>query len=447
MALCSEFDAATPQQWRQVLERELKGKPYESLIRTLREGFAVSPDLWLTSAHNPEMPTSGSLRRGYYVEGPDWFNEVFVDCTDHDTAIKKMRWAKNAGADAFTLSEGVSERTIRAAMQFNPSLLNIEGLPPVLSYWDAPTRILYDPLAYHASRGIDMPTKGNYDYLIRYAGADGNCCQYCAEGAFFHNAGADAVTELALVIGSLHEMLNVLPALKKLELTNDDIGTYPSARMAAGGDFFVSVAKFRALYMLFARLHTLHDRPLTSERIMLFAQTSRIQQADRDIQTNLLRATTQALSAALGQAESICIWPHDLPVKADSPSGERLALNIHHLLRHEAYVMAVSDAIGGSAYVEYLTDALAEAAWERFRNMEKTGGIIPYFNSGSLKKQILSDRHHYLKRLQSGEETLLGVTLYPSDGAPAEVVIPENDAPDDKRISTIRWSDFTVQSL
>ncbi|MCB0484412.1 MAG: hypothetical protein KDC37_07590, partial [Flavobacteriales bacterium] len=284
-------------------------------------------------------------------------------------------------------------------------------------------------------------------YLIRYAGADGNCCQYCAEGAFFHNAGADAVTELALIIGSLHELLNVLPVLKGLELTHEDIGTYPSARMAAGGDFFVSVAKFRALYMLFARLHTLHDRPLTSERIMLFVQTSRIHQTHRDIHTNLLRATTQALSAAMGQAESICIWPHDLPAETDSATGERLALNIHHLLRNEAYMTAVSDAIGGSAYVEYLTDALTEAAWERFRSMEKMGGIIPYFNSGSLKKQILSDRQHYLKRLQSGEETLLGVTLYPTEGTPSKVVIPENDALEDKAIKSVRWSGFTVQSL
>ena len=131
-----------------------------------------------------------------------------------------------------------------------------------------------------------------------------------------------------------------------------------------------------------------------------------------DEENNLLRTTTEAMSAVLGGADSVCLFPFNDLTKQASNSGMRYARNIQHLLKSESFLHQTIDPAGGSYYIENLTKELREKAWEKFCEIESEGGIKALQRSGKVNEILASDAAAQKSELTAENRVMIGVNKY-----------------------------------
>jgi methylmalonyl-CoA mutase len=157
---------------------------------------------------------------------------------------------------------------------------------------------------------------------------------------------------------------------------------------AVGGNFFFEIAKLRAFRIAWARIVERFGGTGEAARARIAARTSQWTKAVYDPHVNILRATTEAMAAVLGGADSITVAPFDSCYKQPDDASRRLARNTHLLLKHEADLGRVADAGGGSYYLEAITDQLAREAWKTMQELEAHGGYREALAEGAIAKAL-----------------------------------------------------------
>ncbi len=161
---------------------------------------------------------------------------------------------------------------------------------------------------------------------------------------------------------------------------------------AAGGEFFVILAKLRAARFGWARILTASGVAEEDAKMFIHARTARWQQSSLDPHTNILRSTASAYAAVLGGCDSLEVLPFDEVFREPDEFSRRIALNTQRILREECHAAAVADPAGGSWFVESLTKELAEAAWTVF---QKSGEIDPA-DAAESQREALSRRRRVM---------------------------------------------------
>jgi methylmalonyl-CoA mutase len=187
-----------------------------------------------------------------------------------------------------------------------------------------------------------------------------------ADGRAVHNQGATEAQELACVLSEL------VGALRK--------NIASSATLAANQDMFLTLAKFRSVRLLWARVLAASGLPF--QALQVHGETSRRMMARLDPHTNILRATAAVFGAGLGGADSFTVLPFSIAQGLPNAFARRMARNTQLILQDEAQLWRVADAASGAGYVESLTHDLCEKAWEIFQGIEKTGKL-PVFNANT----------------------------------------------------------------
>jgi len=220
---------------------------------------------------------------------------------------------------------------------------------------------------------------------------------------FLHEAGAHAVQELGYALAEGVERLETLAGSVGVDFAAGEIDFV----FAVGSTYFLEIAKLRAARLLWARAAAAFGpASLESCAMRLHVRTSRFNKSVCDANTNVLRATTEAMSAAIGGCDSLTVegfgfTPH-------------LAQSIQYILREEAHLDAVADPAGGSYYIESLTDVLAREAWKLFQSVEAEGGYAKALAMGTIEKALAETRAARQKAAASRRRTLVGVNNYPN---------------------------------
>lgn len=240
-----------------------------------------------------------------------------------------------------------------------------------------PDGLTVEPLYLDENAGI-LPGAGNDPGVFPYvrgarASADWEtadepawpegCAVVRADG--IHEAGGTAVQEVAF---AWTRGLEILREAVDAGEPVDKAASRVRFVFAAGGEFFVIVAKLRAARFGWARIVTACGGSEDAARMVLHARTSLWQQSSLDPHTNILRSTSAAYAAVLGGCDSLAVSPYDEIFREPDEFSKRIALNTQRILREECHAAAVADPAGGSWFVENLTKELAEAAWTRFQN-------------------------------------------------------------------------------
>jgi methylmalonyl-CoA mutase len=253
----------------------------------------------------------------------------------------------------------------------------------------------------------------------------------CVDGQIFQNAGANAVQELAFTLAAA---VTYLDKLTDLELNVDDIFSKLYFSVSVGTNYFMEIAKLRALRYLWGlvgraywvngqsvRRHgseNTNSTLLTTHYSLLTisATTSPFYDAAITPYTNLLRATTEAMSAVMGGCDVLTVRPFDDVYQPSNEFSERVARNLSVILSEEAHLDKTSDPSAGSYYIEKLTLELAEAAWNLFVEVESLGGLIPAFEQNFIQNEI--EKNNHTTTLQLNSSTLVGVNKYRFDEEP-----------------------------
>lgn len=234
----------------------------------------------------------------------------------------------------------------------------------------------------------------------------------------FVEAGASAVEELGFGLALIAEYMR---GLMDRGLSANEAATSFIFRSGIGTNFFVEIAKFRAMRETWSKVMGAFGVSENNRAVPTHACTSRWDKSKLDLHTNMLRLTSQAFSAACGGVDVITVAPfNELCVCSSSGSDKsnsfarRIARNTQLILLEESNVHSVIDPAGGSYFVEEITSELGEKAWSLFQEVESQGGFKAAFKSGFVHGRVQTTVANRLKAVAERRDVLVGVSMYPN---------------------------------
>lgn len=240
-------------------------------------------------------------------------------------------------------------------------------------------------------------------------------CALVVSSAGLANDGATPLHEIAFILSSTVAVLSRLSAAKRF--SSRALARSLRFECGIGTDFFVEIAKFRALRILLEGLlaATFSGAPSPTLDGKMLARNK----TSADVHLNLVRATSEVLAAQFGGADEVSLVPFDAQAGSITSDGARLARNIGLLLAHEARTGLVRDPSAGSYYVDALTRELSARAWALFQEIERDGGMRDANVRAKFIEDVEKTNRLKLERLRSEIDILVGVNRYVSAEPPA----------------------------
>ena len=221
------------------------------------------------------------------------------------------------------------------------------------------------------------------------------------QSGIYQNAGANMVQQLAYTLAHINEYFN------RIKNSNQPI----TIEVSVGTNYFFEIAKLRALRLLFNTLAAEYNHTFDCQ---IIATPTKRNKTLYDYNVNMLRTTTECMSAVLGGANSISNLPYDALYHKDNEFGDRIARNQLLILKHESYFDKVHNPADGTYYIEVLTEQLAQKGLQLFKKIEENGGFISQLIEGNIQKKISENAAKEQELFDSGKEVLLGTNKYPN---------------------------------
>ncbi len=262
---------------------------------------------------------------------------------------------------------------------------------------------------YITSGKIEFDRFDTLGELIKLAGNYPNFKAISLSGSTYLDSGANQVQEVAYTLNSL---VFLIEELTKRGIDVQSIFNKLQFELAIGSEYFVEIGKFRAFNSL---LHEVAKKySIQDFSSVLIAKTSIWSKSVTDANTNMLRATTEAMSAILGNVDGVLIDAYDKEFKDTSDFSSRIAGNIATILKEESYFGKVSNPVDGSYYIEEVSSKISEGALALFKIIEEHGGFYTSFENGTIQKQIAEIRFEKIKLISQRRLAMVGVNKYPN---------------------------------
>lgn len=276
--------------------------------------------------------------------------------------------------------------------------------------------ILFDPISFAEKDGCGTAAVSNaIDKLVDLTSNDifskSKAKTIAIDGSIYGNAGASAVQEIA------YSLSKAVQYIREFQKKSFDINTFSNKiffRLSTGTNFFVEVAKFRAIRALWAKIAKEFGGNEEAQKMFLHSDAWACNKSILDVHQNIIRNTGEALSAVLGGCDSINLAPFDSNVNLQNEDSYRLSLNTQHILKDECNLTEVIDPAGGSWFVEYLTDQLSKRSWQIFQTVEANGGWLKSLESGMPQDEVKKVSDTRDKNYKTRKEVLVGTNKNPN---------------------------------
>jgi methylmalonyl-CoA mutase len=437
--LFTEFPPVSTEQWEAVITTDLKGADYErKLVWKTGEGFDVRPyyraenlaEVNFLEAQAGEFP----FVRGISKDNT-WrvHQTISVECAKsaNETALKLL----NSGVDSLGFCfckscacevdvDALLKDIVPTAVELTFCGSDVKGLSALAEkvlakYADVEKDALrlnfcIDPIMRNLSVEGNFAEE-SFDAIAALIKATADYKRVKVvnvSGATFSNAGSTIVEELGFTLAAAHEYL---VKLMERGLSIDEVARKIRFSFAVTANYFMEMAKFRAARLLWANIVKAYNPTKDcSCKMIAHAVTSTWNQTVYDPYVNMLRGTTEAMSAAIAGVHSLEVLPFDYAFEAPTEFSQRIARNAQLLLKHESHFDQVVDPAGGSYFIETLTKNIANEAWALFREVEDKGGYIAAFNEGYVVARVSASAAAKDKSIATRRLILLGANQYPN---------------------------------
>lgn len=431
-ALFTAFKAVSANDWAGKVQHDLKGENPAALLWHTYEGLSVKP------CYHPEdlaqqplataLPGKYPFVRGHKTGTNNWDNIQVIEVGDDASkAINKGSHALTQGADGLHL-------VIARPQAFDPvyflEQIDITKYPVSFSLCERPAAFLENlygnlkehHLSPHGLRGFlhfdpaasdEKYTRKYYDELesvLELTKDSPDFYGITVNGARFASGGGTIVQEIAFTISAA---VAGFDKLTNKGIQPETVARNMQFRLAVGTNYFFEIAKLRAIRLLWANIIKAYhlDTDLTAA-LRIHSQTSRWYQTTFEPHTNLLRATTEAMAAAIGGCDSLAVNPFDITIRSENEFSQRLARNLSLLLKEEAYLHQSIDPAAGSYYLETLTAQLAEEAWRLFQDLESRGGFAKAWQSNYITNALQEVAQKKFKNIAASKDILVGTNKF-----------------------------------
>ncbi len=450
--LFSDFPSVSTQEWMDKITADLKGADYEKkLVWKTNEGFKVKPFYRqedLEGLKTTEgLPGQFPYIRGNKKDDNTWFIRQDITVEDPAEANAKALDVLNKGVDSLGFKVKASQlnieyirtllkdiccecvelnfRTCQRHTQQLAELLDTyfkeKGYDPEKLYGS----VNFDPVSKMLQKGKDTSpiisqAKGLVETLAGYPHFQ--CI--AVNSVMLNNSGAYIYQELGYALAWGNEYLNrLVEAGVPVDLAAKKI----RFNFGISSNYFMEIAKFRAARMLWADIVKAYNPACDCAcKMTAHAETSSFNLTLFDAHVNLLRTQTETMSAAIAGVNSITVTPFDKTYETPNEFSERIARNQQLLLKEESHMNRIVDPAGGSYYIENLTVAIAQQAWNLFLQVEDEGGMVKAVQAGSVQATINASNKARHEAVSKRKEILLGTNQYPNfnelagDKAPAD---------------------------
>jgi len=435
LRLAADFAPATQDDWKKLVDGVLKGAPFEKLVGKTYDGIRIEP---IYSRARGAAPIAGRAAAAPWqimqrIDHPDpaQANAQALHDLENGATGLTLVFAGANGAHGFGLDpspeavakilDGVFlDAGIALELQIGPQsrmaaihvaeLVKRKGLSPA----SCDIRFGLDPLGAGAVWGSSpyawaeiVPAVTSAVQGLAAMGFKGPFA--AADGRVVHDAGGSEVQELAFAVAS---GVAYLRAIEQSGTALDTAQGMVYARLSADADQFLTLAKFRAMRLLWARIEQACG--LTPKPLFIAADTSWRMLTQRDAFVNMLRATMATFSAGLGGANAVTVLPHTLARGLPDPFARRVARNTQLVLLEESNLAKVSDPAAGSGGIEALTRELCEAAWALFQETEKAGGLFAALEQNVIQRKVAATRAAREANVAKRRDVLTGASEFPN---------------------------------
>jgi methylmalonyl-CoA mutase len=417
MDLTETFEIPSLDQWISQLRKDLTEEDFKKLSfeNDIEELKMVSYGHSDNAQKACSVPGSFPYTRGSKRDNNNWHIGHSIYVSDENEANKKALEILMKGTDLllFYISKNDINLSVLLkdiGLEYIRTEFHVESIQQwhaVFSYFSEEVpqsvSILIDPLLLSQSERLDISNSLRKKQFRTFQ----------INGKRVLEAGSSSTTEVGFCLSAGHSMLF---ELLDIGFSVDEAAACLHFSMGIGNDYFTEISKFRAFRTLWSNVIKAYS-PLhnCSYHCEITAYTISLNKSLIDPYTNLLRQTTEGMSAVAGGAQNLVIEPYDShSVDGSCDFSERMALNISLMLKEESYMDAVIDPMGGSYTVETLTYNFCEKAWELFRLLEENGGMFNEDSLKTLKSKVNKTRNLRIQKFVRGESTLIGINKYPN---------------------------------
>ncbi len=409
------FPPRSEADWRKAAEAALKGGALEKLVSVTADGIRLGPLHEGRAGPRALRGTPGPWKALARVDHPgadDFCTQAHEDLENGAEGLAVV-FAGSRAAYGFGLAGALDKAFDGIVFDAGPRFqLEIAGAAQAEAFAARVERSGADPARCDISFGLDPlgPDVG----ALRGRGFAGPLV--AADARPVHDAGGTPAQELAYALAA------GLAALRALE--------DPAAvefRLAADADQFATLAKFRALRLLWARVEEACG--LTPAPIRLAASSAWRMMTVAEPYVNVMRAALAAFSAGLGGADSVTLLPFSQAIGLPDAFARRLARNTQLVELREARLGFVADPAAGAGGFEALTEGLCEKAWTLFQSFEAAGGLAKALEAGLVQRAVAESAAALRRDVARAKAPLTGVSAHPHLDADRVAVLPDAPAP------------------
>ena len=439
--LFTEFPPISTEQWEATINKDLKGADYEKkLVWRTDEGFNVRPYYRAENLKDIDyldtLPAEFPYTRGAKADNNKW--EIVQEIEEADPAKANAialdalkRGATTIAVNAQQLDNANALATLlndidlnKTGVQFNHVKSYLDLMKLFLQYveekgYDKDSvsgSINFDPLTYrlrhnkfYFSQKEDMMQAVE---LLNMVEGMKNFKLINVNGIVLHNAGSTIVQELGYTLALANEYLAFCT---ENGIKPEKVASRMQLTLSVGSNYFMEIAKLRAARLLWSTIVAQYKPACDcAYKIRINTVASTWNKTLYDPYVNMLRSTTEGMSAVIGGSDAISLQPFDVAYKESDDFSRRIARNVQVILKEEAFMDRVVDPAAGSYYVETLTNAIAEHAWTLFQSVEANGGALKAIEDGSLKAEIEKSCQKRDMDIATRRYILLGTNQYPN---------------------------------
>jgi len=405
--LFDAFDSVSSKQWKQKIQVDLKGADYnETLIWKTSDGIDVKPFY-----HSDDFKTTPKKSQ---TKATEWKISQSIVATNASISNELAKYALENGAehtifnilstdiDLSKLVEGIEE-----PIHFNFNYFT-DDIIKKISDLSVKNLSYNNDIIGHLSQSGNWFVDLKQDHIALEKSIKAHNQLYI-DLNHYQNAGATNVQQLAYAMAHITEYLNHFE--EKLSTTEKQ-NLKIVFNVALGSNYFFEIAKLRALRQLW---FTLGEDFGYNNTCKIQATPSKRNKTIYDYNVNMLRTTTECMSAVLGGANIIYNQPYNQLFQNPTDFGERISRNQLLVLKKESYFDAVDNPSDGSYYIESLTEQLSEKALMLFKNLESNGGFLKQLKEGTIQRKIKASAQKEQSDFDNNEITLLGTNKHPNN--------------------------------
>lgn len=440
--LFAEFPAISTQEWEAAIEKDLKGADYnKKLVWKTDENFVVRPyyrgeDLQGLD-YLSTKPGQFPYTRGNRKEDNSWkiVEHLPYCCPVEANKAARESLAKGADAVVFNVSavkevqdlekmlDGID--TARCGIFFDKAVCSVQ-FAGILADWAAGHKakaaelqgaLFMDPVMgmlqhgkFHKDQQADL--EAAFAALQKIMKLCPDFRPLCVKGHVFGNCGSTLVQELAYSLNIANEYMAYATGNG---MSADEAASHLQFTLSIGSDYFMEIAKLRAARLLWATIVSQYQpKDEQCAKMQVLSLASSWNKTLFDAHINILRNTTEGMSAAIGGTDAIALNPFDEAYKESDEFSRHIARNSQIIMKEESHFDKVVDPAAGSYYLENLTNSIAEQAWLLFRETEKAGGIIALGLKGEIKAAVEASCQKRNINIATRRRTILGTNQYPN---------------------------------